>query len=114
MALKATIYKAHLQLSDMDRNVYGDHALTFLILLAGPLTALPLMLFAAAARRLRLATLGLMQDVSPTLQLACGVFFFREPFDAEKLIGFAFIWVALAVYTAHAWRSVRAPSAGGG
>ena len=92
----------------------GDPALTFWILLAGPLTALPLMLFAAAARRLRLATLGLMQYVSPTLQLACGVFFFREPFDADKLIGFAFIWAALAVYTAHALRTARAPTAAGG
>ena len=82
----------------------GDDVLTFWILLAGPLTALPLMLFAAAARRLRLATLGLMQYVSPTLQLACGVFFFQEPFDADKLVGFAFIWVALAVYTAQVLR----------
>ena len=82
----------------------GDDVLTFWILLAGPLTALPLMLFAAAARRLRLATLGLMQYVSPTLQLACGVFFFQEPFDADKLVGFAFIWVALAVYTAQILR----------
>ena len=92
----------------------GDAALTFWVLLAGPLTALPLMLFAAAARRLRLATVGLMQYISPTLQLACGVFFFREPFDASKLVGFAFIWAALAVYTAHALRTARAPTAAGG
>jgi len=82
----------------------GDAALTFWVLLAGPLTALPLMLFAAAARRLRLATVGLMQYISPTLQLACGVFFFREPFDADKLVGFAFIWAALALYSVHALR----------
>ena len=92
----------------------GDSMLTFWVLLAGPLTALPLMLFAAAARRLRLATVGLMQYISPTLQLACGVFFFREPFDASKLVGFAFIWAALAVYTAHALRTARAPAAAGG
>lgn len=92
----------------------GDAALTFWVLLAGPLTALPLMLFAAAARRLRLATVGLMQYISPTLQLACGVFFFREPFDADKLVGFAFIWAALAVYTAHALRTARAPAAPAG
>jgi chloramphenicol-sensitive protein RarD len=92
----------------------GDAALIFWVLLAGPLTALPLMLFAAAARRLRLATVGLMQYISPTLQLACGVFFFREPFDADKLVGFAFIWAALAVYTAHALRTARAPAAPGG
>lgn len=85
----------------------GDAALTALMLLAGPLTALPLMLFAAGARRLRLATLGLMQYISPTLQLVCGVFVFGEPFGAAKLAGFAFIWAALALYTADALRSAR-------
>jgi len=85
----------------------GDAGLIALMLLAGPLTALPLMLFAAGARRLRLATLGLMQYISPTLQLVCGVFIFDEPFDAARLAGFAFIWAALALYTADALRSAR-------
>jgi chloramphenicol-sensitive protein RarD len=85
----------------------GDAGLIALMLLAGPLTALPLMLFAAGARRLRLATLGLMQYISPTLQLVCGIFIFDEPFDTARLAGFAFIWAALALYTADALRSAR-------
>jgi chloramphenicol-sensitive protein RarD len=75
--------------------------LMFWLVLAGPLTAVPLMLFAAAARRLKLATVGLFQYLSPSLQLAIGVALFGEPFDAQRLAGFVLIWTGLAVYTAH-------------
>ncbi len=72
------------------------------LLLAGPLTAAPLLLFAAAARRLPLATLGLVQYVSPSLQLLLGVWVFHEPFSGARLVGFAFIWAGLALVSAHA------------
>ena len=75
--------------------------LMFWLVLAGPLTAVPLMLFAAAARRLKLATVGLFQYLSPSLQLAIGVALFGEPFDGQRLAGFVLIWTGLAVYTAH-------------
>jgi chloramphenicol-sensitive protein RarD len=77
------------------------------LVLAGPLTAVPLMLFAAAARRLKLATLGLFKYLSPSLQLAIGVVFFGEPFDGQRLAGFALIWTGLAAYTAHALAASR-------
>ena len=76
--------------------------LIFWLVLAGPLTAVPLMLFAAAARRLKLATVGLFQYLSPSLQLAIGVIVFGEPFDGQRLAGFVLIWTGLAAYTAHA------------
>ena len=86
--------------------------LVFWLLMAGPLTAVPLMLFAAAARRLKLATVGLFQYLSPSLQLAIGVAVFGEPFDAQRLAGFVLIWTGLAVYTAHSLaRSRRAAAA---
>ncbi len=72
------------------------------LLLAGPLTAAPLLLFAAAARRLPLATLGLVQYVSPTLQLLLGVWVFNEPFGGARLVGFALIWSGLALVSAQA------------
>ena len=78
--------------------------LTLWILAAGPLTALPLLLFAAGARRLRLATLGLVQYLGPSLQLLLGVWVFHEPFDGDRLVGFAFIWGALALYSASSLR----------
>jgi len=75
--------------------------LMFWLVMAGPLTAVPLMMFAAAARRLKLATVGLFQYLSPSLQLGIGVVVFGEPFDAQRLAGFGLIWTGLAVYTAH-------------
>lgn len=80
----------------------NDPALIGWMLLSGPLTAAPLLLFAAAARRLPLATLGLVQYVSPTLQLILGVWLFHEPFDSQRLLGFVLIWCGLALVSAHA------------
>lgn len=79
-------------------------ALTLWILAAGPLTALPLLLFAAGARRLRLATLGLVQYLGPSIQLVLGVWVFHETFDSDRLVGFALIWSALALYSASSLR----------
>lgn len=72
------------------------------LLLSGPLTALPLLWFAGAARRLELATLGLVQYITPTLQLVCAVWVFHEPFDSTRLAGFVMIWSALALVSADA------------
>ena len=77
----------------------GDAATLGWLLLAGPLTALPLLLFAAGARRISMTTLGVLQYIGPTIQFALGVWVFREPFDPARLTGFAFIWAALAIYT---------------
>lgn len=78
------------------------------LLLAGPVTAVPLLLFAAGARRIPLATLGLMQYIGPTLQFAIGVWLFREPFRPVQLVGFALIWTALVVYSAEGLRGAAA------
>ncbi len=82
--------------------VSGDPTLIGLMLLSGPLTAAPLLFFAAAARRLPLATLGLVQYLSPTLQLMLGVWLFHEPFDGHRLLGFVLIWCGLALVSAQA------------
>jgi chloramphenicol-sensitive protein RarD len=89
----------------------GDLALDVWLVIGGPLTALPLLLFAASARRLPLATVGLLQYLSPTIQLALGVWVFHEPFDRTRLFGFGFIWAALALYSADGWRRSRQPVA---
>ncbi len=76
------------------------------LLLSGPLTAAPLLFFAGGARRLKLATLGLVQYLAPTLQLLLAVVVFHEPFSPQRLFGFALIWSALALVSADAlgWR----------
>ncbi|MEP7057925.1 MAG: EamA family transporter RarD [Caldimonas sp.] len=73
----------------------------------GPVTAVPLLLFAAGARRLSLTTLGLLQYLSPTLQLLLGVWVFGEPFSPPRLIGFGLIWAALVLYSIDGWRRSR-------
>jgi chloramphenicol-sensitive protein RarD len=70
-----------------------------LIVCSGIITAIPLLLFAYSARRIRLSTLGLLQYVAPTVQLLLGVWVFHEPFARARMLGFSFIWAALACYT---------------
>lgn len=66
----------------------------------GVVTALPLALFAAAASRLPLSTIGLMQYIAPTIQFLLGVLVYNESFGVQRLIGFTLIWTALALFTA--------------
>jgi chloramphenicol-sensitive protein RarD len=81
----------------------ADATTNFWLIAAGPITAIPLLLFAAGARRISLTTLGLLQYIGPTIQLALGLWLFHEPFSAERLIGFILIWLALALYSAEGW-----------
>jgi len=74
-----------------------DHAL--LLLSSGVVTAVPLLLFGAAATRIPLVTLGVLQYLAPTLQLLVGVAVRHEPFGAVRLLGFGLVWLALAVFT---------------
>ncbi len=78
----------------------------WLLVAAGPITAIPLLLFAAGARRIPLATLGLLQYLGPSLQLTLGVWLYHEPFGRDRLIGFMAIWAALVVYSGEGlWRA---------
>lgn len=73
-----------------------------LLLTSGIITAVPLIAFAAAAHRLRLATLGLMQYIAPTIQFLIGVYIYGEPFTQARAVGFGLIWIALAIYSGEA------------
>jgi chloramphenicol-sensitive protein RarD len=77
---------------------------------SGAATAVPLLLFAAAARRIPLSTVGLLQYVTPLMQLAIGIFVYDEPMPPARLAGFVIVWVALAVFTADTLRHARAGS----
>ena len=77
------------------------------LLFAGPLTAIPLLLFAAGARRIPMATLGLLQYISPSMQFMLGVWLFHEPLQASRLLGFALIWTALLIYSLEGWLHSR-------
>lgn len=73
--------------------------LDLLMVLAGAITAGPLLLFAAGARLLSLSSVGILQYISPSLQFLLGVFVYREPLSQDDLIAFALIWTALAIYS---------------
>ncbi len=83
----------------------GDATTRALLVASGPITATPLVAFAAAARRLPFTVLGLFQYVSPTLSLGLAVWAYGEPFTHAHLASFVCIWLALALFTASAWRS---------
>lgn len=78
-----------------------------LLLLAGPVTTAPLVLFAAGWRRLRVATMSLLQYLSPTLQFLLAVLLWNETFTGAHAIAFACIWGALIVYSWNSWQTAR-------
>lgn len=79
----------------------GDTGISALLAAGGVLTAVPLLLFAAAARRMPYATLGLLQYAAPSIQFLLAVFAYGEPLTLPHLICFAFIWSGLALYAAN-------------
>ncbi|PWV80472.1 EamA family transporter RarD [Halomonas sp. A11-A] len=82
----------------------GEPRTTLLLIASGVITALPLLAFAGAARRLRLATLGFLMYINPTIQFGIALLVFGEPLTAVQLATFSLIWTALALYTWSAWQ----------
>ncbi|MFC3570373.1 EamA family transporter RarD [Paracoccus simplex] len=85
----------------------ADLPVSLLLAASGVITAVPLILFSYAARRVGMATLGLMFYLNPTLQFLCAVLLFGEAFTRWHMIAFAMIWAALAIYSASAFRQAR-------
>lgn len=80
-----------------------------LLVASGPITAFPLILFALAAKRLKLSTLGMMQYIGPTLQFLIAIFVFEEAFTMSHAVAFGCIWAALLIFTADSlWSDTRA------
>ena len=76
-----------------------DIETTSLLIFSGPMTAVPLMLFSYAARRVQMTSLGIIQYLNPSLQFLVAVFIFAEPFGVSQGIAFGLIWLALFIYT---------------
>ena len=88
--------------------LHGSIGRDALLLGLGFVTAAPLVLFGVAATRIPLTVLGLLQYITPTLQLVCGVVVLHEPLPPERLAGFVLVWTALAILGADAVRAYRA------
>ena len=86
----------------------GGMTINLLLMSAGVVTAVPLLLFAAAARRLRLATIGFLQYITPTMHFLLAVLVYGEPFTSAHLTSFLCIWAGLICYSWDAWRALSA------
>ena len=78
-----------------------------LLVLAGPVTAVPLILYASGAKLLRYTTIGILQYLTPTMIFLVAIFVFGEPFGRWQLVAFGFIWLGLGFYTVSLYRSRR-------
>ncbi len=78
-----------------------------LLVLTGPMTTIPLLLFTFGAQRIRLTTLGLMQYLVPSTSFAIAVWLYGEPLEHRKIVTFVMIWTGLAIFTADTWRKER-------
>jgi chloramphenicol-sensitive protein RarD len=106
-------YLAWLSLNNENNFSHATLNTKCMLIAAGPITAVPLLMFAAGARRIPMSTLGLLQYLAPSLQLLLGVWLYDEPFGGRRLIGYAVVWSALALYSLdglwNAWRSQLIP-----
>ncbi len=72
---------------------------SFWLLFSGAITAIPLILFSAGAKRIPLSLIGFIQYVGPTIMFVLGIFVFKEPFSIDQLITFIFIWTGIVLYS---------------
>lgn len=84
--------------------VHQSVGLDLLLILAGVVTTLPLICFAAAANRLPLTTIGILHYLAPSITFLLAIYLYDEPFGSHKLITFTFIWLALALFSWEGWR----------
>jgi chloramphenicol-sensitive protein RarD len=108
VALPSAVVVGLLETSGDGTAVSGGGGHLLLLMSSGVVTAIPLLLFAAATRRIPLSTVGLLQYLTPLMQLAIGVFVRHEPMPPARLAGFVIVWVALGVFTADSLRAARA------
>ena len=82
-----------------------------MLLLAGPISTIPLLLFASGVRRIPYSTVGIIQYISPTIVFFIGLYAFHEPFSIDMFVGFVFIWSAVIVFTVDSIRRSKAGQA---
>jgi chloramphenicol-sensitive protein RarD len=108
----AVVYLVALQISGHGNFTNHGTGHVLLMLLCGPVTAIPLLCFAAAAQRLPLVTIGLLQYLTPSMQMTWGLVVGHEPMTHPRWLGFAGIWIALAVFSSDALLRARRLRAG--
>lgn len=105
--IPALAYLLFLNIQGSGSFASSDPRTTFLLAGTGVVTGVPLLLFGAAAKRITMTNLGLLQYIAPTMQFLLGVFLYQESFTEDRLIGFSLIWLALIVYSIEGLRYNR-------
>ncbi len=102
----ALAFLVYTTVQDQNTFVSASTSTKWLLVAAGPITSIPLLMFAAGARRLPLSLIGVLQYITPSLQLLLGVWLYNEELDGARLVGFIAIWCALVLYSAEGlWRT---------
>jgi chloramphenicol-sensitive protein RarD len=107
LAVPAVVYLLYVDRSGHGAFVRAGPLETALMVAAGPVTTVPLLLFAASVAQVPLSLVGMLQYLSPTLQFLIGVYLYREPFTRSQFFGFACVWAALIVFGLEAVRARR-------
>jgi len=108
LLLPATVYLFILEGDGSGAFLHAGTTIDMLLIGSSLVTAAPLLLFAAAAKRIPLALLGVLQYIGPTLQFLIAILIYHEPFALDKLIGFAIIWTALLIFAIEGFLARRA------
>ena len=103
----ALVYLVYLSVTGSGMFLASDRVTDALLVLAGPITAMPLLLFAAGVRRVKLSTIGFLQYIAPSIALVIAVVMYDEPFTPAHAVTFGFIWAALALISWEAFRRER-------
>ncbi|CAN7628677.1 EamA family transporter RarD [Mesorhizobium sp. LjRoot246] len=111
LSVPALGYIVYLTATGQDHIISSSGADTALLIGCGPITSVPLLLFAFGAKLLRLSTIGIMQYIAPTMVFLIAVLIFDEPFGTTQAVAFALIWAALAIYSWSMLTTARRASA---
>jgi chloramphenicol-sensitive protein RarD len=95
----ALTYLIYLILNDSSALLGNDSYVSFMLILAGIITVLPLLWFNAAVTRLQLTSIGILQYIGPSVSFLIAIYIYNEPFTLEKVVTFSLIWIALAIFS---------------
>lgn len=107
LIIPALIVAGYFIASGHDHFFHGTWKDVGLLIMSGPFTAIPFILFAVGAKTLNLTTLGLMQYLTPTFLFFIAIFVFHEPFSKIQLAAFSLIWISLIIYTVSSFSKIR-------
>jgi len=108
----AAAYLVSVELAGTGALLHSGFARDALMLCAGPVTTLPLLLFAAGVRRIPLSLVGILQYINPTMQILIAILIYSEPFTRVQLAGFGLVWAALALFAVDGYVTHRWPQLG--